>query len=95
MEDENKKLNTMSLHLGSFVLSNSKRIMNSFIHPFIGFYTNVLDYTDTDGLYIKNKLCQKLDKSGLGAKNLLQGKTDYKDGVIFFGLFLAPKIKYC
>ena len=26
---------------------------------------------------------------------LLQGKNDYKDGGIFNGLFLAPKIKYC
>ena len=28
-------------------------------------------------------------------KALLQGKNDYKDGGIFYGLFLAPKIKYC
>ena len=28
-------------------------------------------------------------------KNLLQGKNDYKDAGIFYGLFLAPKIKYC
>ena len=28
-------------------------------------------------------------------KNLLQGKNDYKDGCIFYGLFLAPKIKFC
>ena len=28
-------------------------------------------------------------------KNLLEGKNDYKDGGIFYGLFLAPKIKYC
>ena len=26
---------------------------------------------------------------------MLQGKNDYKDGGIFYGLFLAPKIKYC
>ena len=32
LEDEVKKLNTMPLHLGAFVLSNSKRIMNNFIH---------------------------------------------------------------
>ena len=31
LEDEVKKLNTMPLHLGAFVLSNSKRIMNNFI----------------------------------------------------------------
>ena len=28
-------------------------------------------------------------------KNLLQGKNNYKDGGIFYGLFLAPKINYC
>ena len=32
LEDEVKKLNTMPLHLGAFVLSNSKKIMNNFIH---------------------------------------------------------------
>ena len=34
LEDEVKKLNTMPLHLGAFVLSNSKRNMNNFIHAF-------------------------------------------------------------
>ena len=40
LEDEVKKLNTMPFHLGAFVLSNSKRIMNNFIHAINGFYTN-------------------------------------------------------
>ena len=39
LEDEVKKLNAMPLHLGSFVLSNSKRIMIIFIHAINGFYT--------------------------------------------------------
>ena len=30
----------MRLHLGAFVLSNSKRIMNNFIHAINGFDTN-------------------------------------------------------
>ena len=55
LEDEVKHMNTMPLHLGAFVLSNSKRIMNSLIHAFNGFYTNDLYYTDTDSLYIENK----------------------------------------
>ena len=95
LEDEVKKLNTMPLHLGAFVLSNSKRIMNNFIHAINGFYTNDLYYTDTDSLYIENKQWDKLEKAGLVGKNLLQGKNDYKDGGIFYGLFLAPKTKYC
>ena len=95
LEDEVKKLNTMPLHLGAFVLSNSKRIMNNFIHAINGFYTNDVYYTDTDRLYIENKHWDKLDKAGLVGKGLLQGKNDFKDGGIFYGLFLAPKIKYC
>ena len=50
LEDEVKKLNTMPLHLGAFVLSNSKRIMNNFIHAINGFYTNDVYYTDIDSL---------------------------------------------
>ena len=95
LEDEIKKVNTMPLHLGAFVLSNSKRIMNNFIHAINGFYTNDVYYTDTDSLYIENKHWDKLEKAKLVGKDLLQGKNDYKDGGILYGLFLAPKIKYC
>ena len=91
LEDEVKKLNTMPLHLGAFVLSNSKRNMNNFIHAINGFYTNDVYYTDTDSLYIENKHWDKLEKAGLVGKNLLQGKNDYKDGGLFYGLFLALK----
>ena len=59
LEDEVKKLNTLPLHLGAFVLSNSKRIMNNFIHAINGFYTNDVYYTDTDSLYIENKYWDK------------------------------------
>ena len=85
----------MPLHLGAFVLSNSKRIMNNFIHAINGFYTHDVFYTDTDPLYIENKHWDKLDKAGLVGENLLQCKNDYEEGGIFYGLFLAPKIKYC
>ena len=95
LEDEIKKVNTMPLHIGAFVLSNSKRIMNNFVHAIDGFYNNDVYYTDTDSLYIENKHWDKLKEFGLIGKNLLQGKNDYKDGGIFYALFLAPKIKYC
>ena len=95
LEDEVKNLNTMPLHLRPFVLSNSKRIMNNFIHAIEGLYTNDFYYEDTDSMYIEDKHWDKLDKAGLVGKNLLQGKNDYKDGANFYGLFLAPKIKYC
>ena len=95
LEDEVKKLKTMPLHLGAFVLSNSRRFMNNFIHAINGFYTNDVYYTDTDSLYFEDKHWDKLDKTGWVGKNLIQRKNDYKYGGIFYGLFLAPKIKYC
>ena len=36
-----------------------------------------------------------LDKANLVGEGLCQGKDDYKTGGIFYGLFLAPKIKPC
>ena len=85
----------MPLHLGSFVLSNSRRIMNNFIHAFNGFHRNDLYYEDTDSTYIEIKQWDKLNEAGLVGKILLQGKNDYKDDGIFYGLFLAPKLKFC
>ena len=95
LEDEVKKVNTLPLQLAVFILLNSKRSMSNFIHAIDGFYTNDVYYTDTDSFYIENKQWDKLDKAGLVGKALLQGKNDYRDGGIFYGLFLAPKIKRC
>ena len=94
-EDGVKKLNAMPLPLGAFVLSNSKTILNIFMHANKRFYTNDIYYGDTDSFYLENKLWEKLDKAGLVGKALLQGKNDYKDGRMVYGLFLAPKINYC
>ena len=55
LEDDVKRLYIMPLHLGFFVLSNSKRIMNKFIHAIGGFYTTEVYSGDTDSLYIGNK----------------------------------------
>ena len=95
LEDEVKKLNAMPLHLGAFVLSNSKRNMNIFLRAINRFYTNDVCYTDTDSLNIENKHWDKLEKTGLVGTILLKNKNDYEDGGIFYGLFLGPKIKYC
>ena len=95
LEDEIKKCNTLPLQSAVFILSDSKRIMNNFIHAINGFYTNDVYYTDTDSLYIENKHWNKLIEKNLVGKNLLQGKNDYGDAGILYALFLAPKIKYC
>ena len=55
---------------------------------------NSIYYGDTDSLYIEKKYWDVLDKANL-VEELCQGKNDYKTGGIFYGLFLAPKIKYC
>ena len=87
--------NTLPAVLGAFILSNSKRIMNNFIREINGFYNNSIYYTDCDSLYIEKKYWDVLDKANLVGEGLCQGKNDYKTGGIFYGLFLAPKIKYC
>ena len=45
-------------------------------------------------MYIEKKNWDVLDNAKLVGKHLCQGKNDYKTGGIFYGLFLAPKIKY-
>ena len=69
--------------------------MNNFIRERNGFYNNSIYYGDTDSLYIEKKYRDVLDKANLVGEGLCQGKNDYKTGGIFYGLFLAPKIKYC
>ena len=95
VEDEAKNLKTTPLHLGAFVLSNSKINIKNLIHVLGGFYLNDVYYTGTDSLFIENKHWDKLDKIALIVKNLLHGKTDFISGGIFYGLFLALKIKFC
>ena len=91
LEDEVKQLNTVPLYLGAFVLSNSKRIMNTFIHAINGFYTNDLHYEDTDSMYTGNKHCDKLDKASLVGINLLQGKLVTKTVEYSTNCFQHPK----
>ena len=46
-------------------------------------------------MYIEKKYWDVLDKANLVGDGLCQGKNHYKTGGIFYGLFLAAKIKYC
>ncbi|ESO90503.1 hypothetical protein LOTGIDRAFT_164088 [Lottia gigantea] len=75
-------------HLGSFVLSHSKKIIG-------GFYKPEIYYTDNDSLYISSSNWDKLNEAGLVSENdYCKGKNDYGDGGIISGLYLAPKVKY-
>ena len=95
LEDEVKKLNTMPLHLGSFVLTNSKRIMNILYTLLTDFLQMISTLKILTACILRTNIGINYIKLVLVGKNLLQGKNDYKDGGIFYGVFLAPKIKYC
>ena len=95
LDDDCDITNTLPAVLGAFILANSRRIVNEFIREINGFYSNNIYYTDTNSLYIEKKYWDVLDKANLVGEELCQGKNDYITGGIFYGLYLAPKIKYC
>ena len=94
LDDDCDIKNTLPAVLGAFILGNSRRIMNKLIREINGFYKNNKFYTDTDSLYIEKKFWNVLHKANLVGENLCQGKNDYESGGAFYGLILAPKIKY-
>ena len=53
IDSEMADKNTMPSHFGSFILSNSKRIINNFLRIIDGFKTNNIYNQDTDSLYKK------------------------------------------
>ena len=97
VDDEgiSKKVNSQPCQLGSFILSHSKRLMNNVIFALNGFKNNKIYYGDTDSIFIHNDDYEILKTKGLIGKHLYQSKNDYGKGGILYGLFLAPKIKYC
>ena len=81
----------MPWHLGAFILSSSKTILNKFV---FAIEDDKVCYTDTDSLYIEKKLVISREKSLVG-KELGRGKNDYGDCGIFYGLFITPKVNFC
>ena len=87
--------NSLSAHLGAFIASISKKIMNNFVRELNHFYNTNVYYTDTDSLYIKKfiGMCQiKLNWS-----EVVYAKVKKTLNLIFFlfyVLFLVPKIKF-
>ena len=87
--------NTLPAHLGDFILSNTKRVMNNFIRKIDGFYNNNnIYYSNNDSLHIERKYREASDKANLVGKHICQGKNDYETGGSFHGLLLAPKINF-
>ncbi len=78
------------LHLGSFILSYARKIMNNFIRK-IG-VENVF-YSDTDSVYVP---IESVEKSGIEMNDVICGlKNDYGDGMLIEkALFLDLKRYY-
>ena len=85
----------MSSHVGSFILSHSKRLMNDVTEQIGGLYKNSLYHTDTDSLYIHKKYWSSLADKGFVGKSPGLNKNDYGNFGIFYAWFLAPNLKYC
>ena len=87
--------NTLPSNLGAVMFSKLKRIVNNFIREINGIYKYSIYYGDKDSLYIEEKFWEVLDKAGLVGVTLGQAKNDLENGLIFYGLFSAPKTNYC
>ena len=86
----------MTSHLGSYILSHSKRLMNEVIEHIDGFYRKNIYYTDTDSIYIHKNDFNILKRDGFIEDTLGKSKNDYgENGGIIKALFIAPKMKYC
>ena len=91
LDDNGDIESTLLAVLGAFISSNNKRIMNNFIREQNGFII-ILYTTEILIAVYKEKI---LHKANLVGEELCQGKKGYKTGGMFYGLFLAPKVKYC
>ena len=85
---------TIPCHLGAFLLSKIKRIMNNLNRDFDGFYRMNINYTETDSLYKERKYWDVLDEAGLVGSNFNRGRNDYKNGSIFLFVFSCQKILF-
>ena len=56
LDDDCDNKNTLPVHLGAFILSNSKRSMKNFIRETDRFYNINIYYSVTDSLYIEKKI---------------------------------------
>ena len=67
----------MPSHLGSYILSHSKRLMNEVIIYIHGFYSKNKFYGDTDSIYIHKNEWNKLVVGSFIKDGLWYGKNDY------------------
>ena len=81
----------MLSHLGIFVLSHSKRIMNQFVYEIDGIYTNKVNYIDTTSLYTHVEYYEELKEAVCLGNILQQGKTTVVTDVFSMEYFWHQK----
>ena len=57
--------NTMSLQLGAFILSNTRRILKKIVLAIDAFKEDKEYYTDIDSVYIEKAYCKSLKQNNL------------------------------
>ena len=73
-ESLSKTINSQPYHLGSFIISHSKKLMNDVILASDGFKNIKIYYGDTDSIYIHNDDNQKLKTKGIIEKKIINLK---------------------
>ena len=66
--------NTMSLQLGAFILSNSRRILKKFVLAIDAFKNDKGYYTDIGSVYIERTYCKCLKQNNLVGQKITQRK---------------------
>ena len=69
--------------------------MKNVIREIDGFYSNKVDYGDTDNVYFHKKHWSTLADNGFVGDFLGNGINNYGNAGIFYAWFLAPKVRYC
>lgn len=87
---------------GIYILSQSKKLMNDMVIELGGDKENIIQYMDTDSLYIQKKYLDRVkDKFNCFGNSYLDGsllgsfKNDYGENkTIVSAMYLGPKVKY-
>ena len=89
-----KKFINRSCHLGAFIVSHSKTLMNDVVIALDEFKNHKIYYSDTDGTYIHRKDYEVLKEQNLIGKDLYQSRNEYGDAGIVYAFLISAKIKY-
>ena len=82
-----KKINSQPCHLGAFIISHSKRLMNDVLIALDVFKNHKIYYSDTDSGYFHKNDYNILREKSLIGKELFQSENDNAEAGIIYGLY--------